>query len=222
MKREWREYFETWARTEEFRKKVQKAHERLRWVGQNFKNPAVLFSGGKDSTVGVHLALQHFPRLRVFHFVYHPSEIPTDIGREILRNAKLLGIRDIVIRREKKRLEDDRWFFFEVRKFIREYNVDCIISCLRAEESKRRRRLIIKSLYFHGVPNVHVIKDWTWKDVWAYIISRKLPYLSIYDKYAELVGWDNVRFAGFFYYTQECLNNESVDKHLMWRYFHQR
>jgi len=41
------------------------------------------------------------------------------------------------------------------------------------------------------------IADWTWLDVWVYIISNNLPYLLYYDDYGEIVGWDRVRLSTF-------------------------
>ncbi|WP_456478143.1 phosphoadenosine phosphosulfate reductase domain-containing protein [Geoglobus ahangari] len=219
MEREWREFFLLWAETEDFEERVRRAHERLEAIKENFSSPAILFSGGKDSTVGVHLALHHFPDIPVFHYVYS-FEVPEQVEREILANARKLGVRNLVVRKEKTRLRDDRGFFSEVWKFVRDYRIDCIISCLRAEESRWRKTLTSKGITeFQGVANVHVIRDWTWKDVWAYIVKNGLPYLSVYDRYGELEGWDEVRFAGFFFYDGEYLNKESVDRFLMWRHF---
>ena len=35
-------------------------------------------------------------------------------------------------------------------------------------------------------------------DVWAYIVSNGMHYLSIYDKYAKVLGWDKARFTMLF------------------------
>ena len=41
------------------------------------------------------------------------------------------------------------------------------------------------------------ILNWTYVDVWAYIISNNLPYHSTYDLQGEYMGWDEVRFVTF-------------------------
>ena len=55
----------------------------------------------------------------------------------------------------------------------------------------------------------------TWKDVWAYIISNNLPYPSIYDRYAEVLGYDKVRLVTFFDNEFEKLGAPYLDGVLM-------
>ncbi len=217
MEEEWRQYFLTWAETEIFKKRVQTTHQRLEKAKEECARPAILYSGGKDSTVGTHLALQHFPNLLVFHYDY-TFNIPRPIAKEVIEDLKKLGARNIIVAREETPVPDDRGFFSAVHKFIRENWVDCIFSCLRAEESKKRKALTTRSDQFHGVRNIHIIKDWTWKDVWAYIVSMKLPYVSVYDKYGPVEGWDKVRFTAFFSPDLDFLGKSNVDGVLMWKY----
>jgi len=215
MEERWRRYFLKWAESEIFDEKVRKTHERV--ATSNCKNPALLFSGGKDSTVGLHIALQHYPDLLVFHYDY-TYNIPREIEREIIRIAKALGVRNLFVKKEKARIPDDRGFFASVYRFLRENNVDCVFSCLRAEESSKRKTLIREGKPFQGVRNVHIIYDWTWRDVWAYIVSNNLPYLRVYEKYAEVEGWDKARFTAFFSPDLDFLGKSNVDGILMWKW----
>jgi len=217
MKEEWRELFLRWSETEAFAEKLRNAHRRLEEAKRLCRRPAVLYSGGKDSTVGVHLTLQHFPEVLIFHYDY-TFNIPRPIAAEILENLRKLGAKNIIVAREEKPVPDDRGFFSAVNRFIRECEVDCIFSCLRAEESKRRKALTASDGRFQGARNIHIIKDWTWKDVWAYIVSKNLPYVSVYDKYAEVEGWDKARFTAFFSPDLDFLGKSNIDGVLMWRY----
>ena len=215
MEERWRRYFQKWAESEIFAEKLKKTHKRV--ANSNCNNPTVLFSGGKDSTVGLHIALQHYPDLLVFHYDY-TFNIPRNIEEEIIENMRLLGAKRIIIEKEKAPVPDDRAFFSAVYRFLRENNVDCVFSCLRAEESVKRKTLIKERKPFQGVKNIHIIKDWTWRDVWAYIISNDLPYLSVYDKYAEVEGWDKARFTAFFSKDLDFLGKSNIDGILMWKW----
>ena len=57
---------------------------------------------------------------------------------------------------------------------------------LRAEESGTRRMLIAKRGlaydYADGGGAYLPIANWTWQDVWAYIVTHGLPWLDIYDR----------------------------------------
>ena len=215
MKREWKEYFQLWAEREEFKKKVKRSHERVERA--ECHNPAILFSGGKDSTVGLHIVLQHYPDILVFHYDY-TFNIPRGIEKEIIKNAREIGAKNLIVEHEKYRIPDDRGFFSSVHHFLRDNNIDCVFSCLRVEESARRKAIIKDGIRFQGVKNVHVIAEWTWRDVWAYIVKNKLPYLAVYDKYAELEGWDRARFTAFFSQDLDFLGKSNVDGYLMWRW----
>jgi 3'-phosphoadenosine 5'-phosphosulfate sulfotransferase (PAPS reductase)/FAD synthetase len=62
------------------------------------------------------------------------------------------------------------------------------------------------------------LQDWTYMDVWAYIISNNLSYPSVYDKYAELDGWDKVRFHSFFDPSMDKFGRSNVDGVLLWKF----
>ena len=57
--------------------------------------------------------------------------------------------------------------------------------------------------------------------IWAYLVSNNVPYLSLYDSRAELVGYDKVRFATLFDPEMADLGAESVDNVLHWRWRHE-
>ncbi len=51
--------------------------------------------------------------------------------------------------------------------------------------------------------------------------SHSLPYASIYDIYAPVVGWDKVRLTTFFDPEFDKLGASNLDGALMWRFKHQ-
>lgn len=60
--------------------------------------------------------------------------------------------------------------------------------------------------------------QWTWQDVWAHIVRNSLPYVSVYDDVAELVGYERARFASFFDRDLYHLGTENVDNVLHWKW----
>ena len=61
----WREIHRAWKTG--LREKIDLAHRLLREVLSKHDSPVVCWSGGKDSTVVLHLALQHVPDLPVIN-----------------------------------------------------------------------------------------------------------------------------------------------------------
>lgn len=54
--------------------------------------------------------------------------------------------------------------------------------------------------------------------MWAYVVVNGLPYLSLYDERAELVGYDRARFTTLFDPEFADVGAESVDNVLHWRW----
>jgi 3'-phosphoadenosine 5'-phosphosulfate sulfotransferase (PAPS reductase)/FAD synthetase len=62
------------------------------------------------------------------------------------------------------------------------------------------------------------LQDWRWLDVWSYIVSNELPYLWLYDKRAELVGYEHARFTTLFDSEFAVLGADSIDNVAHWRW----
>lgn len=58
---------------------------------------------------------------------------------------------------------------------------------------------------------VYPLDKWGWRDIWAYIVSRELPYPKLYDVYGPLLGWDKARFVNFFSKRFENLGSPYLD-----------
>jgi phosphoadenosine phosphosulfate reductase len=166
----------------------------------------VAYSGGKDSTVLLHLALQVDPYIDVFLWDQGTYLMPREVHLEILANAKKLGVKNFIVESAKVQnkpeivFNPDLWgvshrtHYAVIGKLRRERGWMTQFVGLRAEESCSRKRVCSKPR--RG--EVYPLDKWGWRDVWAYIVSRDLPYPKLYDVYGPLLGWDKARFVNFF------------------------
>lgn len=224
MKRTDREMFLLWSRTEEYQKRIADAKKLLEDLIAEHRC-YVAYSGGKDSTVLLHMSLQIDPDISVWHWDYGMYYMPREMEHEILENARKIGARNIIVHTaleysqgRKPQLVFFRhlfsWVFREMSK-----TYDCCMLGLRAGESCRRR--LITRTYTRqnrSRPQMIVaypIRDLTTRDVWAYIVSNNLPYCSHYDRYGELLGIENVRMSTFFDPEMDRFGNSNIDNILM-------
>lgn len=228
MDQRWREYFHMWSETDEFEQKRKEAVEVIKQTLKRFNKPYIAYSGGKDSTALMHMILQ-FKDVTVVHWDYGPYFIPRPIEREIIEIARKCGAKDIItltsslyrkLGRKARGVLGRHFIGIEIPKLI-EQGYDAAFLGLRAEESVKRR-FRTEGFYEYddkGITNVFPIRNWTWRDVWAYIVSNNVPYLSYYDKYAPLLGYDKTRFVTLFDPEFDRFGSENLDKFLMWRYY---
>lgn len=195
-----RKSFLFWSKTEEYNNKLKKTQNILRKIVDTGK-VYVSFSGGKDSTVITHLALQLNPNIPVWHWDYGDKLIPRPIEKEVISNLYKLGAKNILI--DKRRGDDARnnhndgykQFFGQITKNKQKYGWTHGIIGVRREESTRRKNKYTSYVTEDGV---YPILDWSFQDVWAYIVSNGLPYPEVYDYYSKVLGWDRSRFVTFF------------------------
>ena len=87
---------------------------------------------------------------------------------------------------------------------------------LRAQEGCKRARRVSDLFENDSVlPNCFPVRHMKARDIWAYIVSNNLPYCSHYDKYASLVGYEEVRFCTFFDKEFDKYGNSNLDGVLM-------
>jgi len=201
---------------EEYHKHLLEAEQIIQEVLLKSKKPYVAFSGGKDSTVLLHLVLQQAPDITVFHFIWPENIMPKVIEREVMVNLRKIGAKNIICRTERENTRGSG-FFASISELSKQgYDVSFI--GLRKEESCRRKMRIKNNSFYTSIREIYPIQDWTWKDVWGYIIQHHLPYPSVYDEYASVIGWDKARFVSFFDPEFERLGSLNVDGVFMWRY----
>lgn len=208
-----RKTFLLWSETEEYQKRVKESEKIIRSALEEYKRPYVAFSGGKDSTVMLHLVLQQFPSVHVFHYDYG-KYMPRSIEREVLENAKELGVRDLEVDTGKNWYKT---FFGRIEKGLKRRGYDLVFVGLRKEESCKRKGRIKGRESLGLINECWPLQNWTWKDVWAYVVKHELPYPSIYEKYAKLLGYDRVRFVTFFDKEFEKFGSDNLDGFLLWK-----
>jgi len=223
-----REYFILWSETKQFYDKIVRTERFLKSLGE-MDGIYVACSGGKDSMVLLHLADKCIDSFDIFHWDHGVYLIPRKIEREIQRNIRQIasGRRLIIASSPRLNNIDIRWnykiwyycFHGILRKLIEKYGWKIGLLGFRSEESiKRRFRTRRKyEIDSHGVKLYYPISKWSWRDIWAYIVKNNIPYPSIYDRYASLIGWDKARLVTFFDREFNHLGNQ-IDGYLMWRY----
>ena len=225
---DWKEVFRQWAKTDEHLVKVEEARRIIAEALRRHQKPYVSFSGGKDSTCVLHLVLQQKPDVTVLHWDYGPYYIPRWLAAEFVENARRIGAVNIRVETspEYERLGRNainvlgRECLEKLIPNLKKEGYDLAFVGLRREESVRRRWRIDRGQSLGIIPECWPVGNWSWKDVWAYIFGNDLPYASIYDIYAPVVGWDKARLTTFFDPEFDKFGNSNLDGLLLWRFKH--
>jgi len=228
MERQWREFFCSWASTPLYRAALDEARSTITEALATHRQPYVAYSGGKDSTVLVHLVLAQAPDTLVLHWDYGRSFVPQPVYREIIENARRLGVRNLRVetsplyanlgRRATNVL--GRHYIGRLLPRLAQEGYDLAFVALRSEESVKRRHRIAARRSLGPIEECWPLASWSWCDVWAYIVTNDLRYLSLYDARAQLVGYHRARFTTLFDPEFADVGNESVDNVLHWRWRH--
>ena len=218
MKKEWIKTFKLWAETKEYKSSISLAQKVIKGAINKYNNPYLSFSGGKDSTVMLHLVLQEYGEIPVWHWDYGNQLMPRSIEKEVVMNARKIGVKKLIV--EKRQGFDARvnpgqgykQFFGSINRLKKEHGWSLGFVGVRQEESIKR-----KSNYKSFIidDNCYPLLKMCWRDVWAYIVSNDLPYPSVYDKYSELLGYDKSRFVTFFDKEFEHIGACNIDGVLM-------
>lgn len=196
MTEQWQKTFLFWAKQPEYLELITETRAQLYEVTRKQKC-YVAFSGGKDSTVLLHLALQCQADIPVFHWDYGIF-MPRPFEQEILANMAKLGARNVTVEKRLSQSKDCKFgykgFFGAVHMFMQGNGLELALIGLRIEESNKRKAKIRECPEGECYP----LADWGWKDIWAYIVSNNLPYPKVYDVYGPLLGYDKARFVTFF------------------------
>jgi phosphoadenosine phosphosulfate reductase len=164
---------------------------------------AVAFSGGKDSLVALHFALQVNPDIPVI-FNNTTVEFPETVSF-VHSLAKEWGFDLHVTQPDvpffgatKERgwaTHDERWCCRPYKdepafRFLSENKITAEITGTTRTESIYRRSLtpIKMPKKNPGIIRVNPIYDWNEWEIWTYIREQKLPYNPLYDKGYRRVG----------------------------------
>ncbi len=205
--------FLLWTETSEYKEKIEATKAIIKEALKNHRQSYVAFSGGKDSTTMLHLILQQDPTILVFHYDYG-KYMPRKLEKEIIKNAKEMGVKNFYVDSGQNWY---RTFFGRIEKNLVKKGYDLVFVGIRKEESYKRRRRIKKGTFLGKIDECWPLKNWTWKDVWGYIVKNNLSYPSVYDKYIELLGYDKARFVTFFDHEFDKFGSSNLDGFLLWK-----
>lgn len=172
------------------------------------KNPVVAFSGGKDSTVVLHLVRSVARKDIRAVFCNTGVEYP-----ETVRFCK--SISNLIELKPEKTFWQcvDEYGWPQVKakakthgnlccmwlkerpamSYYKENNIDLVFTGLTSAESRNRMMLMMRlgPYYFAKTQNMwkcHPISEWTAEQVWEYIRAHDLKYNPIYDRGAVRCG----------------------------------
>lgn len=206
MKKYERKKYQLHARLPAFRRRVEQAIQSIRKANKTTSPWVVSYSGGKDSVVLLDLVAIYGLVDHMLYFYYEetPKENGVMAGQAAkkyglqLHTLKVPGALDVYEKVghffiEPRTAEEKKWTNWMLREYKRVANRyvegqgwNGQYLGLRKKESRARMFALSKKgdLYqtkdrkgWTCVP----LHNWSGDDIWAYIVSRELPYLSVYD-----------------------------------------
>jgi 3'-phosphoadenosine 5'-phosphosulfate sulfotransferase (PAPS reductase)/FAD synthetase len=203
-----RSKFLLYSELDEHKDRIDEAKQIIKDAFDDYGKPYVAFSGGKDSTIMLHMALECDPGVVVYHWDFGQYFMPRDLEAETIEIAHKLGVANLIT-------DTSKWYdikkrratnvFFRIHfgpkqdQFVSD-GIDLALVGLRSQESKKRKWKTSDGAFkWNGkMTECYPIYKLTSRDVWAYIVSHDLPYCSHYDRYGALIGYEEVRLSTFF------------------------
>jgi 3'-phosphoadenosine 5'-phosphosulfate sulfotransferase (PAPS reductase)/FAD synthetase len=202
-----------------YKARIEQAFKNIREIQKKYDILSVSVSGGKDSLVLLDMCLKLNPKIKVWHWdygIFMPRPIENEVI-SILKTFFHLSEPQLTLSyRNSKNAESTtgyKAFFAENSNYTKINNIDMNLLGLRTQESCKRKRRC-KNLIEEQNKCAFPIRDLTWEDVWAYIISNNISYPSPYDIRAPIIGWDKTRFVTFFDPEFQHLGSMDQDKFL--------
>lgn len=176
--------FRLHARKINYHSRVQTALKTIETHLAHSHTPYIAVSGGKDSTVLLALCRHVNPKLDAVHLDMNAAYPETDALLATYSNLHRIAVMDKLAGFKSKGIRDRSTSHFN-NDWMRDYPYDGYFYGLRAEEAAGRRKLLqMKGKSFQLANGYHVcqpIVDWTYEDVWAYIVTHNLQYNALYD-----------------------------------------
>ena len=208
-----RRFFLRWAEQPEY---LSRRREALRITANAFEKgrPYVAFSGGKDSTVLLHMARMMRRDTVAYHYDYG-EKMPRKYFDEIVNVARSIGVNELVIGERTESLRRD---FHDNEERMKARGFDSVLVGLRSGESCARSVKISAGYRYGTIPEVYPLAGFTANDIWAYMTSENVRYLSYYDEYSDLTDIRDLRFTTFFDYAFRHLGAENLNAFKDWRH----
>lgn len=156
---------------------------------------AIFWTGGKDSTVLLHMVRTHLGSDKKFPILFLDTGLEFEEMYDFIDRINkmwrlnLITIRPsekLVIEYKKQKTKKDRVTFASMLKIIllkqavKEHKLPALVIGIRWDEHKER----IGEKYYSPREDhvrVHPLLHWTEKDIWNYIRGNNIPYVSLYD-----------------------------------------
>lgn len=199
------------AKLNAYKKRVAFAQATVKQALENSHNPLLSFSGGKDSVVMLDIAVKAgFKGMLIFfkYGIISDAETPIENIELLKYYAYQHGLNYHIIdclgevdcweecgefllepeTREQKRIFHKTNYDFAKKseRFCREHQIDLQIIGMRKKESLRRKAMLCKKGVIYATQSRSSLTccplaNFSNEDIWAYIFTNKLKYLSIYD-----------------------------------------
>ena len=228
MNEKWRQTFIEYAKSDIFKKHVEEAKKIVKDALKKHEKMYIAFSGGRDSTSMMHLIHKIDNSVIALHWDYGRYYIPREIFNEIKNIAKSIGVTlrietsdkyEILKRNAINVLGED--FIEKLIPKLRKQGFTGVFVGLRKEESIKRKIRISNKTSLTDLEEFYPLQSWTWLDVWAYIVINKIPYISHYDRYCPVIGYDKARFTTLFDPEFDKFGCSNVDGVLSWKWKHE-
>ena len=209
MPRRTRKTYEMHSKHKSYQKNIKLANDNITKILESEYKPVIEYSGGKDSLVLLHMIMQQDNTIPIFN--YHPcyGKYAKQIYRtqkthnELMKSAEIAGAMDLTVvntpfwNGEKYLIGD---YFPMLFNFMKKRDCDLELLGIRGSESiTRKHRVKGPLIRIEGQRRVAFpIRHLTVDDVWSYIITHDLFYVSHYDVYGQIYGYDKARFTSHF------------------------
>ncbi len=204
MPDEWRELFEFWAELPEYETRIKEAENNIKQILKTEK-PVVLYSGGKDSLVLLRMVMLQDDSVPVYYsdsgYDYESKQIkmPKQMTDDIVQIGKEAGAK--ILYSCGHSTPNSRKFFGNLFRVMTKHSCNVELLGIRGGESSMRKARVEGPLVRkEGTRRVAFpLRNLDWRDIWAYLITNNVRYLSYYDKYAAIEGgYDKVRLTSRF------------------------